>query len=583
MHFGMAQYVDKPTEFWHTRAWGSSIRAVSGQFACTSNGDILFPSEFVSFEPKQLGDPQISVKYGRITFIGIDKRSTSSTAGQIVLTLQPVVRVTELTHHLKKRNLTRLSTWILIEDLQLELSVDAIHQRMPFYLYRGDKASEPLYSIKHVLNMKQLVVRSTVKLHTLRAELELNQYGRDYFQSHMSSGNEQSVSMPLQLFIDGFGVFRNTYRSLKGFYLIPACLPYFERRKESNVFTLTLGPHGADMADIVKCFEAEIQDLEKGITMNINGVAKKVIGFIMALTGDMPQQASNSGFLQHNAKFGCRTCYCPDTERGNLTFDVISKGRYHFQTLLKRQEGNAKSTLTAQRDFWKLNGFASKPSPLEALTPALDLILSRTYDIPHSEWKGLGRNLHQLLIDSILTPSGISGYVSAFQHFPFPADWPRIQNPKTHFGSWSLSEHGRAILITPLILRCYATLAWFKKPYLSSASRVLRSLSTNSTLSSKDLVVYAYACYATAVSAVSMLTYFSPTDLQSIVETGREAYQKLIEASIENTALSDSRLRLPNVHVALHFPEFAAEYGPLMNSNVLAGEKKHKLVLTVNV
>jgi hypothetical protein len=232
MHFGMAQYVDKPTEFWHTRAWGSSIRAVSGQFACTSNGDILFPSEFVSFEPKQLGDPQISVKYGRITFIGIDKRSTSSTAGQIVLTLQPVVRVTELTHHLKKRNLTRLSTWILIEDLQLELSVDAIHQRMPFYLYRGDKASEPLYSIKHVLNMKQLVVRSTVKLHTLRAELELNQYGRDYFQSHMSSGNEQSVSMPLQLFIDGFGVFRNTYRSLKGFYLIPACLPYFERRKE---------------------------------------------------------------------------------------------------------------------------------------------------------------------------------------------------------------------------------------------------------------------------------------------------------------------------------------------------------------
>ena len=44
--------------------------------------------------------------------------------------------------------------------------------------------------------------------------------------------------------IFGFGIVRNTYRSLKGFYLTPASLPYAERRKESNMFTLTLGPHG---------------------------------------------------------------------------------------------------------------------------------------------------------------------------------------------------------------------------------------------------------------------------------------------------------------------------------------------------
>jgi hypothetical protein len=53
-----------------------------------------------------------------------------------------------------------------------------------------------------------------------------------------------SLSMPFLLFIDGFGIFRNTYPSLKGFYLTPASLPYAERRKESNMFTLTLGPHG---------------------------------------------------------------------------------------------------------------------------------------------------------------------------------------------------------------------------------------------------------------------------------------------------------------------------------------------------
>lgn len=30
---------------------------------------------------------------------------------------------------------------------------------------------------------------------------------------------------------------------VKGLYLIPACLPYIERRKIANVFTLCLGPH----------------------------------------------------------------------------------------------------------------------------------------------------------------------------------------------------------------------------------------------------------------------------------------------------------------------------------------------------
>lgn len=34
--------------------------------------------------------------------------------------------------------------------------------------------------------------------------------------------------------------------------------------------------------------------------------------------------------------------------------------------------------------------------------------------------------------------------------------------------------------------------------------------------------------------------------------------------------------KLPNLHVALHFAEFAAEYGSIMSCNVLCGERKHK-------
>jgi hypothetical protein len=38
----------------------------------------------------------------------------------------------------------------------------------------------------------------------------------------------------------------------------------------------------------------------------------------------------------------------------------------------------------------------------------------------------------------------------------------------------------------------------------------------------------------------------------------------------------NNKLSVPNVHSALHCSEFAAEYGPLMNCNVLPGELKHK-------
>ena len=60
--------------------------------------------------------------------------------------------------------------------------------------------------------------------------------------------------------------------SLKGCYLTPAGLPYSERRKESNMSTLTLEPHSASMPDIVKSLESELQVFEEGVRIVVNGV-----------------------------------------------------------------------------------------------------------------------------------------------------------------------------------------------------------------------------------------------------------------------------------------------------------------------
>ena len=51
MHFGMAEYVDEPVELWHSRSWGSSVRAASGDFVRIPDGSIIFPGDFVEFPP----------------------------------------------------------------------------------------------------------------------------------------------------------------------------------------------------------------------------------------------------------------------------------------------------------------------------------------------------------------------------------------------------------------------------------------------------------------------------------------------------------------------------------------------------
>ena len=77
------------------------------------------------------------------------------------------------------------------------------------------------------------------------------------------------VSLPYLLFVDDFGVHRNMYRGLQTFYLIPACLEYSERRKLANVFTATLGPHGASLDDVVEAFRRPVQDSDQGTALDV--------------------------------------------------------------------------------------------------------------------------------------------------------------------------------------------------------------------------------------------------------------------------------------------------------------------------
>ena len=86
--------------------------------------------------------------------------------------------------------------------------------------------------------------------HPIRAELEIKTYGRKLFDDTWD--HNELVSCPIVIFIDGFGVYRNSYRSLVGIYAMIASLAIKERQRPSNMFPLSLSPHGSNLDDAVR-------------------------------------------------------------------------------------------------------------------------------------------------------------------------------------------------------------------------------------------------------------------------------------------------------------------------------------------
>jgi hypothetical protein len=78
------------------------------------------------------------------------------------------------------------------------------------------------------------------------------------------------------------------YYALKGYYIIPAGLLYYEHRRLGNLFTLTLRPYGIDMADALPLFQNPLHDLGKGIIILINSINMVITTGILAFTGNIP-------------------------------------------------------------------------------------------------------------------------------------------------------------------------------------------------------------------------------------------------------------------------------------------------------
>lgn len=140
------------------------------------------------------------------------------------------------------------------------------------------------FVIRHIINSKGYF-RGLELSKPPQGELELAEHGRQHLLESMLPG--KTLSLLFMLFIDGFGLYQNMYRSLMGVYIIFAGLNARERSRQANVFPLTLGPHGSDFNDVVEALQS-LRLLDQDAQLIINGVPKIVYAFTNAFLGDMP-------------------------------------------------------------------------------------------------------------------------------------------------------------------------------------------------------------------------------------------------------------------------------------------------------
>ena len=178
-------------------------------------------------------------------------------------------------------------------------------------------------------------------------------------------------------------------------YVTPGGLSIDERCRPGVICPLVLGPHGSDFSDVIAGLES-MAELDRGVLVTLgDGKVVRICAFTMAYTGDMPQQAENSGFKSSRAHSFCRICLIGAKHpHGVLDFDVVRHGRFHYQTMAMQRMMKELPTQARRDQYGAKWGIANPDPALRRISSALDLITTRPLDGAHTEYNGLTNLLH---------------------------------------------------------------------------------------------------------------------------------------------------------------------------------------------
>lgn len=353
IHQGPGVFVDFPKELYESRAWTSSNRASAGQYPHLplSEGAVVLAGDDIYYrcvdpscychEIDDDSDNVVDLHIGRVLGFGWDMR-TSSCTGQSkeILALQiqlyinagspqlegidfkPPMEEDELILYTDSEPVyipeTNAFAHIPIykdyafgechENPSLPKSRKKIEELPKYHQFGGPiRVEDQQDMVRRVIVKKRDpshgITKEIISLchtHPIRGELEVEYYGRNTFefQWDQKAVSMRVISLPVETFIDGFGVFSNSYRSLMGYYITPCGLSARDRLRPGNIIPLVLGPHGSDFSDVIKGL-GTLADLDGGVKMVIHGEEVLVSAWTMVFIGDMPQQVSFPESIPH--------------------------------------------------------------------------------------------------------------------------------------------------------------------------------------------------------------------------------------------------------------------------------------------
>lgn len=532
MHFGYAELVEAPTEPWHTQAWASSIRASGGSHPRYKNDveEPIFQSDFVEYnchDDKCMTcstGGKIGVHRGRVTEIWQDERTPvegehNFPKGAIIANVEPIMSmaVIRTTFHAvlghiegfpKPDEAIPENEVVLVKDQKTLIHTDNILRRIPsVYIDYSFGSSVQLPAdpvdtpqtdllIRRKYNLTKKRIFPVGKSNPVRGAIEIDEFTREALVLALVHRNDNAEvwAVALILFADGFGLYRTLHKSIMGIYVSIASLCRSDRLRQMNIMPATLGPHASDDEEVWLCIGKYIRMLEEGFQADIHGHKVFILGFVWVIVGDFPAQQDNSGFRRPTATQGCRHCTVTLTKRGDLDFDLSSgrNGRYHPEVLRQRdaleemkKEGKSKTAIESKsKEFGMADGW---PALLTVL-PGLDIVRTRPADPAHSEFGGITKMLHLLIVSEVFTPKGMTEYAKVLRKFPMFPGWSSLQSPN-HVLQYSLTEHGQWSAIMPLITRTWlkAHSNFMKKPFRDALRKIFAD-EVNSGLDEADIL-----------------------------------------------------------------------------------------------
>ena len=442
MHFGMAVLVESPTTFWHSSSWAQSIRATSGEFARFPTGKSIFPSDFVRYRCAsndpcncQSGDHS-KLHWGRVREVWKEGRVGRDPG--IKLNILPVLPLKDILNAgvvaagnlsaadrrmrgFPQEPFNEACEYVIVvrpfDQVPEGNIVTAVppHIRIHLDMSYGSSVALPEDSsinpssiawpnilIRRTFDIPTLAFTSLSRIDPIVGELEIETYGRQLLEERFAYTSPVR-SIPTTIFNDGFGLYRHMHKSIEGIYIFLGNLQPTEANWQVNVFPLTLGPHGSNPKDVVEAIRPYWASLEEGLVMPINAKKNVVCAFNLAFRADMPQQQDNSGMLRQLANRGCRDCDVSKVERAIISdkWSQPPRRRSHYEVQRQRRFMETKRNPREKAAYGSKIGMATEPSPLEMWSPALDVIRSRPSDAAHSEYAGITKMVHLLLIDQV--------------------------------------------------------------------------------------------------------------------------------------------------------------------------------------